>query len=589
MSVVTELRRRNVFRVAAAYAVTAWLIIQVAETVLPVYGFPDTAVRYVITALAIGLLPALVFAWVFELTPEGLQRESRVDRSRSITARTGRKLDGAIIVILAVAVGYFAFDKFILAGSRQAALMETARQEGRSGAIIGEYGDRSIAVLPFEDMSPERDQEYMSDGIAEEILNLLAQVRELRVISRSSAFSFKGKGVALPAIAEQLNVAYVLEGSVRKSGDQIRITAQLIEARSDSHRWSETYDRKLENVFDIQDEIAAHVATELAALLTRDSPKSERLNVEAYPLVMEARYLWHRRAQGDEEKALELYRRAVELDPGSVAAWTGLSAAYTVATSKGRIDRAEGRDLAKRAVNRALELDPGNAEARVRLGLTYWADKDYVAARDEFVLAKDLAPYNTLVLGSLAMVATAQGRIDDAVDYFDQAASIDPMAAIWPNNMSTWLIQFHRVDEAEAAARRSFELNGNVQTFHNKMTDIHFLRGEYEQALESLDYLPDDADGKARRAIVLDRLGRGDEAENLISELKETANARSAFDIARVYAARGDADRAFEWLAKVDGYTPWVIAYETYTRFLRSDPRWEPYVDGLDWPWEHEP
>jgi len=230
LSFFEELRRRNVLRVGAAYVVTAWLLIQVAETIFPLFGLGDTPARIVVTLLAIGLVPVLIFAWAFELTPEGLKREHEVDRSRSITVQTGRRLDRTIMVVLALALGYFAFDKFVLDPARDAEEVASARQEGRTEALIENFGDKSIAVLAFQDMSPNKDQEYLSDGIAEELLNLLTRIPHLRVISRSSAFSFKGRDVPIPDIAQQLNVAHVLEGSVRKSGNRIRITAQLIDA-----------------------------------------------------------------------------------------------------------------------------------------------------------------------------------------------------------------------------------------------------------------------------------------------------------------------------------------------------------------------
>ena len=233
MSLFNELKRRNVFRVAAAYVVVAWL--------------------------AIGFIPSLIFAWAFEITPEGLKKDSDVDRSRSISPQTGKKLDRIIMVVLALALGFFAFDKFVLSETREASIAEEARQEGRSEALVESYGDKSIAVLPFVNMSEDADNEYFSDGISEELLNLLAKIPELRVISRSSAFFFKGKDIKITDVARELNVVHILEGSVRKAGKQVRITAQLIDAHSDTHLWSETYDRELDDIFAIQDEIAGAV------------------------------------------------------------------------------------------------------------------------------------------------------------------------------------------------------------------------------------------------------------------------------------------------------------------------------------------
>ena len=270
MSLLDELKRRNVLRIAGLYLVAAWLAVQVSSTLLPMFDAPVWLSRSIVILLATGFLPALIFAWVFQLTPEGLKRESDVERAGSITPHTGKKLDRVLMMVLALALGYFAFDKFALSPQREAALqrqkaveLDAARKEGRSEALVESYGDKSIAVLPFVDMSPNKDQEYFSDGIAEELLNLLAKISQLRVISRSSAFSFKGKDIEIPEIAKRLNVAHILEGSVRKAGNQVRITVQLIDARSDTHLWSEAYDRPLDDIFAVQDEIAAAVVAQL--------------------------------------------------------------------------------------------------------------------------------------------------------------------------------------------------------------------------------------------------------------------------------------------------------------------------------------
>ena len=298
MSFFNELKRRNVIRVATAYAVAAWLVIQVVETIFPIYGLSDASIRLVIGVLAIGLIPALVFAWAFELTPEGLKKESEIDRTRSITPHTGKKLDRMIIVVLALALGYFGFDKFVLGPQREAAgqeqvagQVEEARQQGRTEALVESYGDKSIAVLPFVNTSSDVEQEYFSDGISEELLSLLAKIPELRVISRSSAFSYKGKDIRVVKVAEELNVAHILEGSVRRAGNKVRITAQLIEARSDTQLWSDTYDRHLDDIFAIQDEIAATVVEQLKITLLGDAPKVRETSPEAYALFLQARHL----------------------------------------------------------------------------------------------------------------------------------------------------------------------------------------------------------------------------------------------------------------------------------------------------------
>jgi TolB-like protein/Flp pilus assembly protein TadD len=589
MSLINELKRRNVIRIGAGYVVTSWLIIQVVETIFPIYGLSDRAIRFVISGLAVGLLPALILAWAFEWTPEGIRKDTGGERPDATPSASAKRLDRAIMVVLAIAVAYFAADKFVFSESREAAIAEAARKAGRSEAIVEAYGERSIAVLAFEDMSPDKDQAYMSDGISEEILNLLARVPDLRVISRSSAFAFKGKDLPIPEIAQQLNAAYILEGSVRKAGDQLRITAQLIDAGSDTHRWSRTYDRRLENVFDIQDDIAAHVVEELKSTLLGDAPKSQRLDEEAYTLVLQARYLWYRRAEGDEEEALDLYRRAVEMDPGYGPAWTGLSVAYAVAALKDRIDRQEGLKLSREAVEKALELDPGDAEAHVRLGQAYGRAGDFRGMMAQFRKALEFAPNNPLTLGAAAQQAGRHGRLDRVVELYDAAAAVDPLGAIWPGNKATWLIRFRRAEEAQQALDRSFELNGNRSSYQNGMVEVLILRGEFAAALEILEDLPPDGPNLTRRAIALDGVGRHEESEALLAEIKADEHPFAPMGVAQVYAVRGENDLAFEWLEKAAPHVePWNLVYDQYTRYLVEDPRWKGFVDSLDWPWEYQ-
>ncbi len=279
MSLFNELKRRNVFKVAIAYIVVAWLVMQVADVVVNNIEAPGWVFQVLLLFLALGLPFAIIFAWAFEMTPDGLKREHEVDRSQSITGDTGRKLDFTIIGVLVLALGYFAWDKFVLSVDREAALVEAARQEV-SAQVASEEAEKpqttesgqSIAVLPFVNMSSDTEQEYFSDGLSEELLNLLAKIPELRVTSRSSAFSYKGKDFKIADVGRELGVAHVLEGSVRKAGNQVRITAQLIEVENDTHLWSETYDRSLDNIFAIQDEISSAVVDPLKITLLGETP-----------------------------------------------------------------------------------------------------------------------------------------------------------------------------------------------------------------------------------------------------------------------------------------------------------------------------
>ncbi len=261
MGLLVELRRRNVIRAAGLYLVTAWLLIQIAETLLPIFHTPDWVLQTLVILLALGFIPALIVSWVFELTPEGLKRES-ADATPELNTATARKLDGAVIVLLLLAIGLILGELFVF-GQR----IEAAGELDASVAAQGSLAPVAIAVLPFDNMSADAENEFFADGIAEEILNLLAGVRDLEVASRTSAFAFKGKDTSVPDIARSLKVRYVLEGSVRKAGNQVRITAQLIDAQTDRHLWSDTFDRKLDDIFAVQDEIAAAIGNALQVKL----------------------------------------------------------------------------------------------------------------------------------------------------------------------------------------------------------------------------------------------------------------------------------------------------------------------------------
>ncbi|MFB3077036.1 MAG: hypothetical protein ACE1Y4_03425, partial [Lysobacterales bacterium] len=330
MSFFEELKRRNVFRVGIAYVVLAWVVIEVTDTVAPALNLPDWTLAFVTWLGIIGFPFALVFAWGFELTPEGIKREHEVDRSQSVAHITGRKLDFAIIGLLVVALGYFAYDKFVLEPARDAELVvattEAVTDEVIEQAVQTTGYDKSIAVLPFVNMSDDASNEYFSDGISEELLNLLTRIPELRVIARTSSFAYKGKEVSIADIARELNVDHVLEGSVRKSGNQVRITVQLIRANDSSHLWSESYDRTLDNIFAIQDEIAAAVVAQLKVTLLGAAPTVREIDPAAYALFLQARYMAHQGTPEAWEQSLALYEQVLEIYPDYAAAWVGLAA-----------------------------------------------------------------------------------------------------------------------------------------------------------------------------------------------------------------------------------------------------------------------
>ena len=330
----TELKRRNVLRMAGLYLVGAWLVVQVAGTVLPMFGAPEWLPRTIVVLLAIGFVPAVIFSWVFELTPQGLKREDDVAPEQSITPQTGRRMDRMIIVVLVLALGYFAFDKFVLTPRREAALVaSTVPNESKS--VINA---KSIAVLPFENLSEEKANAFFAEGVQDEILTHLARIADLKVISRTSVMQYKsGAPRNLREIGQQLGVAHVVEGSVQRAANKVRVNAQLIDARTDAHLWAQTYDRDLADVFAIQSEIAKAIADQLQAKLSPNEKKAieqpPTTDLAAFDLYSRAKSLlltagFSATGEPDVRKAIELLDEAVKRDPSFFDAYCQLARAH---------------------------------------------------------------------------------------------------------------------------------------------------------------------------------------------------------------------------------------------------------------------
>jgi TolB-like protein len=423
MSFFSELSRRNVFRVAIAYSVVAWLVAQIAELALDSFGTPDWVMKTILLVLVLGLPIAILFAWAFELTPEGIKLEKDVDRSQSITQTTGRKLNYTIIGVLAATL--------VLAIATRD--MRFGSEESEPQPVAAEEQEKSIAVLPFVNMSDDPDNEYFSDGISEELLNVLVKVEGLRVASRTSSFSFKGKDTSIPDIADALNVEHVLEGSVRKAGDTVRITAQLIDVRTDSHLWSETYDRKFEDIFVIQDEISAHIVDALRVALgtgevvrTAARPTDD---LAAYEDYLKARHFWQRRGGENIQRAIELFTKATEADPGFARAWSGLGAAHlTMPTYSGEPEE-QHFPLALEYANRSLDLDPSIAEAHATLADLLRFDRRWSEAEVHYLKAIELEPRNSTGYLWYAEQLVATGRKEAALTTALRALELDPFHA----------------------------------------------------------------------------------------------------------------------------------------------------------------
>ena len=433
MGLFAELKRRNVFRVGAAYVLLAWVVIQVTDTVGPALKLPEWTLTVVTWFGVIGFPFALFFAWAFELTPEGIRREEDVDRARSVTRSTGRKIDFAIIGLLAISLIIVIFVR------SPAPVVETTEQSqvdapSTETATAGTYD--SIAVLPFQNMSSDPEQVYLSDGIAEELLNALAKLQNLRVAARTSSFAFRDQGPSITEIGNKLNVATVLEGSVRKSGNKLRITAQLIDAADGYHLWSETYDRELTDIFQIQDDITKAIVDALRVHLDTGEPPvvkaSEATSLEAYEAYLRGKH--HLRQSGEMafRAALTSFREATEIDPSFAPAWAGraLTVMYLRQTDfYGEIPREEARLLARNNIDRALELDPEVAEAYVAEGMLFADDYRYDEALQSFEKAVAINPNLAEGWTWRARILSRFGRIREAREDMLRALRLDPLDA----------------------------------------------------------------------------------------------------------------------------------------------------------------
>jgi TolB-like protein len=452
MSFIKELKRRNVIRVAIAYAVAAWLLIEFSATTFPMLRLPEWTATFVTVLLMIGFPLALIFAWAFELTPEGLKKEKDIDRSESITHITGRKLDYFIIAVLILALGYFTFDKFVLDPSRDAELVQTTTE-----AVIeqaAETADKSIAVLAFADLSPEGDQEYFSDGISEELLNVLSKIPGLRVAARTSSFQFKGENRDIIDIGEQLNTAFVLEGSVRKAGLQVRITAQLVDASNGFHLWSETYDRELENIFAVQDEISAAIVEALREHLGLQVEAAPRViaaaNTEAHDAYLRGRHLVVQRTPATIEGAVREFEKAISLDPDYALAHAELALAtllletYTDLTITGLVARAAPH------VERAMAFDPTLAEAHAATGYLLWNQWNLEEALTHFQHAIQINPnYSIVYLWMANLLSSQLGRYAESFAARETAVRLDPLSLPAIATYASALIYRNRLAEAD--------------------------------------------------------------------------------------------------------------------------------------------
>lgn len=591
MSLLAELKRRNVLRVVAAYLVVGWLAIQVVETILPSFGHGDAAVRIITLIVAIGLVPTIVVAWVFEITPDGIRRDKDLDHGRPANQRAARTLDRIILVVLALALAYFAVDKFVLVphleaqrAAQQSQAVEEARAAARSEALVEAYGEKSIAVLAFDDMSADKDQEYLSDGIAEELLNLLSRIPELRVTSRQSAFSFKGKDVLLGDVARQLNVAHVLQGSVRKSGGHLRITAQLIDARTDTQLWSETFDRDLGDIFTIQEEIAAAVVEQLKLQLLGGAPRVAAVDPQAYTLLLQARHFGNLGSADGYAETIRLLEQALAIDPDYAAAWVALSTTYANQAGSGVRPRDEGFALAQDAAERALAIDPQLASAHSRLGWIAMAyHNDLVAAAERLSRALELDPLNLGTIASSATLLRNLDRLEQATALLEYIRERDPVVPAVHYNLGYYYLAMGRWDDAIASYRSALRLSPGRMGAHHFIGVALLYKSDAMAAMAEFELEPNETLLLLGRVIGHHALGEDRQSDAALAEVIERFGREWAYYIAAALAYRGEADQAFEWLSRsaatnLHGLSG--IASNPLFGSIKDDPRWLPFLES---------
>jgi TolB-like protein len=572
-----ELKRRNVYKVAVAYGVVAWLLVQVATQVFPFLEIPNWVVRMVIALVVIGFPIALVIAWAFELTPEGFKRTEDVDLPAGSDSKKRTWIYIAVIGA-AFSIGLFFIGRY------------TARNSS-SSASSSEFPAKSIAVLPLLNESGDPKDEYFSDGLSEELISALAQIKDLKVIGRSSSFRFKDRKEETKTIGEKLGVTTLLEGTVRKQGQRVRIVAELVNAADGIELWTRTFDRELKDIFAVQQEIAAAVASSLKVTLLgsdeRSSTKPATGNTEAHNAYLLGHYHRQRGNLEDYRKAVGYFDEAIRRDPDYALAYAERSEAFTLIgdfSGHGKTEWPKARNDAEKAV----AIAPALAEAHAALGwVRFFVEWKFAEGLSELRRAKELSPANPTANDLLARVTVYLGELDKAEKQARQAVELDPLAFPAQHNLARALWFEGKLDEADTIARKAAELQPAAAASHRWQVLVAVQRGDGETALREAQLEPDP--GYRRFELALAQHVRGDRAaaDAALSDLIANGRDQLAYQIAEVYAVRGEKDKAFEWLQiSFDSHDTGTLGLlgDPLLRDLRPDPRYKSLLAKLGLP-----
>jgi TolB-like protein/Flp pilus assembly protein TadD len=572
MGFFQELKRRNVYKVAVAYGVIAWVLVQAASILFPTFDAPAWVMKVLVIVLAAGFVVALMISWAFEMTPQGLQRTGEIAHEQ-LPYWSRRKFAAVMAFLALIATGLLIFQ-----------IMRGAHQEKAPAPVQ----DKSIAVLPMVNQSSDPNQEYFSDGLSEELISRLGQIRELRVIGRTSSFHFKGKEEDSRAVGQALGVANLLEGSVRKEGARVRISVALVNALDGSQRWSRSYDRELKDIFALQTEIAKSVADELrVTLLGQNLETAEPSNqsLDAYNAFMRGEFYFAQFTPESTRRSIEFHQEAIRLDPKYARAYGALAWSYCRLGFFSGAQGAEAFAQAKKAAERALELNKDAAVARSAIAYVLM-NVDWKLAEAEEVLREGMerTPRDSTLKNVLAILRTYQNRTEEAAALRREAIQLDPLNVIVQSNLVGDLTVLGQYQEAEELARKALELRPSATQIHYLIARIYLMRGQADAALQEAQLEP--GSNYRLTGIALAQFARHDQAaaDEALRMLIEQHAADNPFRIAVVFAYRKEGDKVFEWLDRAYAeHDPRVIntASEEFLKPFRSDPRFAAFCQKV--------
>jgi serine/threonine-protein kinase len=576
-----ELKRRHVYRVAIAYGVVAWLLIQVATQVFPFFELSNFVVRVVVVASVLGFPVALIIAWAFEMTPQGLKRADDVAPDDYIPRWSTRKFAALVVSVAILAAGV---PLVHVLRKKPAFLSQVSAASAPS--------QKSIAVLPLLNESGDPGDEYFSDGLSEELIAALAQVKGLKIIGRSSSFRFKGKKEDSNVIGEKLGVSTLLEGTVRKQGDRVRIVAELVNASDGSELWSGTFDRELKDIFAVQAEIAEAVATSLELTLLgtedRSANKASTKSMEAHNAYLQGHFYFQRRNLEDYRKAVGFFDQAIRFDSDYALAYAERSEAWAWIGDLSSEEKKEAWKAAGSDAEKAVAVDPKLAVAHAALGwVRFFIEWKFAEGLAELRRAQQLSPWNPTASDLLARVVVYFGQFEEAEKLARQSIELDPLAYQARISLARVLFAEGKLDETEAAARKAAELQPTAAGNHRFQVFVAIQRGDGEAALREAQLEPNE--GYRRFELALADYTRGDRraADAALAELIAKDRDFLAYQVAQVYAWRGENDKAFEWLqVSLDTHDTGTVSLliDPLLQDLRQDARYKDVLAKIGLP-----